>query len=52
MLKTFNCGIGMVLIINKEDINTLEKIFNKTKYKPKIIGYIDNRNNKKNIVYE
>jgi len=52
MLKTFNCGIGMVLIINKEDINTLEKIFNKTKYKPKIIGYIDNRNNKNNIVYE
>ena len=52
MLKTFNCGIGMVLIINKDDINTFTKIFNKTKYKPKIIGYIDNRNNKKNIVYE
>ena len=52
MLKTFNCGIGMVLIINKGDINTFAKIFSKTKYKPKIIGYIGNRNNNKNIVYE
>ena len=51
MLKTFNCGIGMVLIINKDDIDTLTKIFSKTKHKPKIIGYIGNRNNK-NIVYE
>ena len=39
MLKTFNCGIGMVLIINKNDINKFNKIFKKTKYKPKIIGY-------------
>ena len=51
MLKTFNCGIGMVLIINKDDIDAFTKIFNKTKYKPKIIGYIGNRNSK-NIVYE
>ena len=51
MLRTFNCGIGMVLIINKNDIDTFSKIFNKTQYKPKIIGYIDNHNNN-NIVYE
>ena len=50
MLKTFNCGIGMVLIINKDDIDIFTKIFSKTKYKPKIIGYIGNRNNNKNIV--
>ena len=52
MLKTFNCGFGMVLIIKKDDINIFKKIFSKTKYKPKIIGYIGNRNNNKNIVYE
>jgi phosphoribosylformylglycinamidine cyclo-ligase len=52
MLRTFNCGIGMVLIINKNDIDTFSKIFNKTQYKPKIIGYIDNHNNNNNIVYE
>ena len=52
MLKTFNCGIGMVLIINKNDIDAFIKIFSKTKYKPKIIGYIGNRNNNKSIVYE
>ena len=37
--------------INQDDIDTLTKIFSKTKHKPKIIGYIGNRNNK-NIVYE
>jgi phosphoribosylformylglycinamidine cyclo-ligase len=52
MLKTFNCGIGMVLIINKNDIDAFIKIFSKTKYRPKIIGYIGNRSNNKNIVYE
>jgi phosphoribosylformylglycinamidine cyclo-ligase len=52
MLKTFNCGFGMVLIIKKDDIDIFKKIFSKTKYKPKIIGYIGNRNNNKNIVYE
>jgi phosphoribosylformylglycinamidine cyclo-ligase len=52
MLKTFNCGFGMVLIIKKSDIDIFKKIFSKTKYKPKIIGYIGNRNNNQNIVYE
>ncbi len=51
MLKTFNCGTGMVIIINKNDINKFKKIFEKTKYKPKIIGYIDKRNSQ-NIIYE
>ena len=52
MLKTFNCGIGMVLIINKNDINRFNKIFKKTKYKPRIIGFIDKCENRKKIVYE
>ena len=38
--------------INKNDIDTFTKIFSKTRYKPKIIGYIGNRNNNKSIVYE
>ena len=51
MLKTFNCGIGMVLIINKKDIKKFEKIFIKTTHSYKILGYVDNYNNNK-IVYE
>ena len=52
MLKTFNCGIGMVLIINKNDIKKFNQIFKKTKYRPRIIGFIDKCENRKKIVYE
>ena len=50
MLKTFNCGIGMVLIINKNDINKFDKIFKKTKYTR--IWLYDKCEDRKNIIYE
>ena len=52
MLKTFNCGLGMVLIIDRNDIKELNTIATKLKYKPKLIGYIDNRKSKESILYE
>ena len=52
MLKTFNCGIGMVLIIGKKDIDKCNQIFSKTAYKPKIIGYVDYNKDKQGIVYD
>ena len=52
MLKTFNCGIGMVLIIDKKDLNKLISVTTKLKYKPKIIGCIAKKNSNKAIVYE
>lgn len=51
MLKTFNCGLGMVLIVNKKDVGRLFNISKKLKYKPKIIGYIQ-KSNSKSIIYE
>ena len=51
MLKTFNCGLGMVLIINKKDIDKLFNISKKLKYEPKIIGYIQ-KSETKSIMYE
>jgi len=39
MLKTFNCGIGFCLIINKKNLKKVQSIFHK-KYKPYPIGKI------------
>ncbi len=40
MLNTFNCGIGMVLIINKSNEEFVLKYLNKNKIKFSNIGYI------------
>ena len=48
MLKTFNCGIGFCLIINKKNLIKVQKFFPK-KYKPYPIGKITNSSTKKII---
>ncbi len=45
MLKTFNCGVGFVLIIKKNNLNKIKKYFKKN-YKPYVIGEIVNGNSK------
>ena len=45
MLKTFNCGVGFCLIINKKNLNKIESYFPKD-YKPYVIGKIINGKNK------
>ncbi len=49
MLKTFNCGIGFCLIINKKNLNKVKKVFPK-KYKPYPIGRIISFKSKKIIL--
>ena len=39
MLKTFNCGVGFCLIVDKKNLNKIDKFFNKD-YKPYVIGKI------------
>jgi len=39
MLRTFNCGVGFCLIVNKKNISQIKKVFSK-KYRPYEIGYI------------
>ncbi len=41
MLKTFNCGVGFCLIVNKQKVNKIKKFFSK-EYQPYQIGYITN----------
>jgi len=48
MLKTFNCGVGFCLIINKKNLNKVKMNFNK-KYKPYVIGKISKNKKKVNL---
>ena len=45
MLKTFNCGVGFCIIINKKNFNKVKKYFSK-EYKPYVIGKITKGTNK------
>ena len=39
MLKTFNCGVGFCLIVNKKKIKMVKRIFTK-EYQPYEIGFV------------
>ena len=41
MLRTFNCGYGMVIIIDKKNLSRVRKIVKKYKFKSDIIGTVD-----------
>ena len=48
MLKTFNCGIGFCLIINKKNLQKVKKYFSK-KFQPYVIGKISKNSEKVKI---
>ena len=48
MLKTFNCGVGFCLIINKKNMQKIKKYFSK-KFQPYVIGRISKRPEKVKI---
>ena len=39
MLRTFNCGVGFCIIVDKNDVNKIKKNFSKD-FSPYEIGYI------------
>ena len=45
MLKTFNCGVGFILILKKKNFNKIKKYFKK-EYEPYVIGEIANGRSK------
>ena len=45
MIKTFNCGVGFVIIIDNKKFNKIKKYFSK-KYSPYVIGKIIDGNTK------
>ena len=48
MLKTFNCGVGFCIIINKKNLNKVKLTFD-MKYKPYVIGKISKNKKKVNL---
>ena len=42
MMKTFNCGVGFCLIVNKKNVNRVKKFFPK-KFRPYEIGFISKK---------
>ena len=49
MLRTFNCGVGFCLIVNKKNLLKIKKIFSK-QYSPYEIGYISKEKNKLKLI--
>ena len=39
MLRTFNCGVGFCIIIDKKNLEKIKKFF-PAKYQPYVIGYV------------
>ncbi len=48
MIKTFNCGVGFCIIVKKENILKIQKLFPR-KFKPYEIGYISKEKIKINL---
>jgi len=48
MLKTFNCGVGFCIIVNKKNIKKIKKYF-KANYQPYEIGYVSTGKKRFNI---
>ena len=48
MLKTFNCGVGFCLVVNKKNVKKIEKYFSKN-YRPYEIGFVSKSKNKINL---
>ena len=53
MLKTFNCGYGMVVLIQKNKLNSLYRILKKHKLKSNILGHLEKKkkSEKKDVVF-
>tara|TARA_B100001057_G_scaffold95689_1_gene92146 strand:- start:753 stop:1781 length:1029 start_codon:yes stop_codon:yes gene_type:complete len=48
MIRTFNCGVGFCLIVDKKNLNKIKSKFSK-KFKPYEIGFINKGKNKVNL---
>jgi len=48
MLKTFNCGVGFCIVVDKRNINKIKKYFTKD-YMPYEIGYVSKNIKKLNL---
>tara|TARA_E500000178_G_C17038377_1_gene764872 strand:- start:12989 stop:13735 length:747 start_codon:yes stop_codon:yes gene_type:complete len=52
LMKTFNCGIGLVLVIDKNLANETDELFRELNIMSFKIGKINQKNNQSDVVYE
>ena len=51
MLRIFNCGIGLILIINKDDEEKISKEISRMNFKNYIIGNVKERSQENPVIY-
>ena len=49
MLRTFNCGVGFCLIVNKKNVKKIKSFFS-NQYMPYEIGFISKSSKKLNLI--
>ena len=52
ILKTLNCGIGLILIVDSNDAKNISNYLNKINEDHFIIGQITNKKNNSGIIYK
>ena len=51
MFRIFNCGIGMVLIVNREDSEKISKKISEMNFKNYIIGTVKEKSQEHSVIY-
>lgn len=51
MLKTLNCGIGMIVVIDKKEVLKTKNLLKRLNCQSRVIGYITKSTNKEKISY-
>ena len=52
LAKTFNCGIGLLIFVNKEDVETVITNINEAGYNSFLIGSMVENTSNKNVVFD
>jgi phosphoribosylformylglycinamidine cyclo-ligase len=52
LTRTFNCGIGLLIFVDKKDVETILKDVNDTGYKAFLIGSMIKNKTKRNVIFD
>ena len=52
MYRIFNCGIGIVLIVNKEYVNVILNEISSNNFNSFVIGKVKDKNQKESVIFK